>query len=1026
MQAQGPSQSGLLHSFKPRAIGPAGMGGRITTVEVAPNKKTIYAGTASGGVWKSTDEGLTWKPIFDRQTTSSVGAIAIDSNNPQTIWVGTGEGNPRNSQNTGNGVFLSEDGGDTWRNVGLPNSKSIHRIIIDPIDSKTVYVGVQGTAWGASTERGVFKTTDQGNTWESILYVNERTGVADLVMDPKNPSKMIAAMWEFKRSPWFFESGGSGSGLYITYDAGKTWEQKTNFDGLPQGELGRIGLAIAASNPDVVYALVEAEQTGLYRSDNGGEDWYLVTKQNVGNRPFYYADIFVDPKNPERLYNLWSIVTVSNDGGRTFRPFLSGKNSHGDHHAFWIDPDDPQHIIDGNDGGLLITKNKGRSWRYVRNLPIAQFYHVNVDDEIPYNVYGGIQDNGAWAGPAFVWKEGGIRNEEWYNIGSGDGFDAITYKKGRYGYSLWQGGNLVRFDAVTGLKQQIRPVHENNIALRFNWNAAFTKDAEEGSTIYLGSQFVHKSTDYGNTWHIISPDLTTNDSTKQKQQQSGGLTIDDTRAENYNSLTAIALNPTEREIIWVGSDDGLIHLTRDGGKSWKNVTPPEKTSPKNNWVNQIVLTAGNPAEAFVIMDNHRSNDYRPYILHTENYGRTWENLADNELMQGYALCLWQDPQAESLLFAGLETGLYVSFNKGENWLKWPQKRFPTVPVSDMVLQPQTNDLVLATFGRSFYVIDDVYPLRNWVLNQKQIAEQDIHIFDVPKAYQAVYASPNGSEINSAEIFEGENKHKGVPISFLVKPVLEEPMASVKIKNNKGETLRNYTVIVEEGINRFYWELCRKNIHLPGKYRGYFNSETPGVPVSPGLYHVEIAYAGNKASAEIQVLPDPRIEKNFDYSCFESFYQRWKLALYTTSAALDRLEEAKHSISNVEMRLIGHDDKESKALMEQTKQIEEKLAGYIKRVKLPPFQGVIRESGVINDCLAETIRYFNSPYVEIHKNHELVMSHLEAEVKRLVTDVNIFFNADWQSYKKEVTAASIRFLNDYQPIIIDTTADEEDE
>ena len=1024
--SQDTSPSDLLNGLNPRSIGPAGMGGRITTVEVAPNKQTIFVGTASGGVWRSLDEGLTWKPIFDKQGTSSIGAIAIDANDPNTIWVGTGEGNPRNSQNTGNGIYLSEDGGNSWKHMGLPHSKSIHRIIIDPIDPNTLYVGVQGVAWGASSERGVFKTVNKGETWEKILYVDEFTGVADMVMDPSNPSKIIAAVWEFRRWPWFFKSGGNSSGLYITYDAGKTWEQKTSFHGLPQGEWGRIGLALAPSNPEVIYALIEAKETALYRSNNGGENWFLVTKQNVGNRPFYYADIYVDPKNPERLYNLWSIVTVSNDGGRTFRPFLSGRNAHGDHHAFWINPDDPNFIIDGNDGGLVITKNKGKTWRYVRNLPISQFYHVNIDDQMPYHVYGGIQDNGAWAGPAFVWKEGGIRNEDWYNIGSGDGFDAIPAQNGRYGFSLWQGGNLVRYDTKTGLKQQIRPVPTNEKELRFNWNAAFAKDPINENTIYLGSQFVHKSTDNGNSWEIISPDLTTNDSTKQNQQESGGLTIDDTRAENYTTLTALAVNQKDNNIIWSGSDDGLIHFTKDGGNNWKKVTPSEKIAPKNSWVNQIVLSPNNPAEAFVVMDNHRSNDYQTYILHTTNFGKTWKNIADKSLMQGYSMCIWQDPKADALLFAGLETGLFVSFDKGNSWIKWPSEKFPTVPVSDMVQHAETNDLVLATFGRSFYVIDDISPLRDWVLHQNKIVQKGLHLYDVPNAFQAVYATPNGSEIYSAEIFEGDNKPKGVPITFFAEPELEEPMASVKIKNNQGETIRNFTVIVEKGLNRIYWELCRKNVHLPGKYRGYFNAETPGVPVSPGEYQLEVAYAGKKEYASIKVLPDPRLEQTFDYDKFEAFYHRWKLALYTTSAALDRLEEAKHSISNVEMRLIGNNDAESQALMALTKKIENRLEQYIYRVKLPPIQGVIRESGVINDQLADAIRYFNSPYVEIHKNHELVIENLEKSVKDLVFDVNLFFDEEWKLYKKEVASASITFLNDYQPLIMGASVDEDDE
>jgi len=1017
----------LLNEFEPRAIGPAGMGGRVTAIDVdLIDKSIIYIGTASGGIWKSKDEGLSWKQIFNKQSTSSIGAIKIDPNNSQTIWVGTGEGNPRNSQNSGNGVYLSKNGGETWQHVGLEETKNIHRIIIDPIDPATVYIGAQGTAWGASTARGIFKTTDQGESWEKILYVNEFTGIADMVIDPDNPSKIIAAMWQFRRWPWFFESGGEGSGLYVSFDAGQTWQQKDSYDGLPDGKLGRIGLAIAPSNTNVVYALVEAEENGLYRSDNGGENWYLVTKRNIGNRPFYYSDIFVDPFNHERIYNLWSMVTVSSDGGRNFRTFLSGRNAHSDHHAFWINPHDPKHIIDGNDGGLVITTNKGKTWRNVRNLPIGQFYHISVDNQVPYNVYGGLQDNGAWMGPAFVWKDGGIRNEDWKNVGLGDGFDVVPSDNERYGFSLWQGGNLVRYDTKTGLKQSIRPVHPHGLKLRWNWNTAFVKDPIKKEVIYLGSQFVHKSTDNGKSWSIISPDLTTNNPQKQKQIKSGGLTIDATRAENHTTITAIAINSEDNKIIWAGSDDGLIHVTQDAGKTWQNITPPDKICPKENWVNQLVLSKYNDAEAFVVLDNHRMNDFATYILHTENFGKTWKNIANNEVMKGYALSLWQDEEAESLLFAGLETGLYVSLDKGENWEKWPVDNFPTVPVSDMVLQPATNDLAIATFGRSLYIIDDISPLREWVLDKKKIKSTALHIFKLPDAHQAIYAPPVGSEIYSSDIFEGRNRRRGVPITFYLEPEKGEPMASVKITNEKGEIIRTYTAIVKNGLNRYNWELCRKSVRLPGKYNGYFDTETAGIPVSPGLYQVEVSYASKKSTQSIKVLPDPRVELSINYASFENYFNRWKIAVYTASAALDRLEEARHSVSNVEMRLVGHNDLQSNELKSYSTEIDTILQTLIREIKLPKIQGVIRESGTINDQISETVKYINSPYVEIGENHLLILQQLENQIASLVGKINIFFDQDWKVYKQEVVGASISILSDYQPIIMGAAVVEDDD
>ena len=1020
-------QNILVDELNPRSIGPAGMGGRITDIQVSPIDETIiYIATASGGIWKSEGGGVKWKPIFDKQSTSSIGALAIDPNNTSVIWAGTGEGNPRNSQNSGDGIYKSEDGGETWKLVGLEGSKNIHRIIIDPVDGNTVYVGVQGTAWGESTERGVYKTTDGGITWDNILYVNENTGIGDLVMDPKNPSKLIAGMWQFRRWPWFFKSGGEGSGMYISYDAGKTWEKKEIKDGMPEGELGRIGLAIAPSDPEIIYALIESEKTALYRSENGGDTWNKVTDRNVGARPFYYADIFVDPLDKNRLYNLWTMVSVSSDGGRSFRPFLAGEKSHGDHHAFWINPNNPNHIIDGNDGGLVITHDKGASWRYIRNIPLGQFYHVNVDNDFPYQVYGGMQDNGLWSGPGYVLKEGGIRNADWKSIGFGDGFDAFPIENTRYGFSMWQGGNVIRFDKQTGLKTEIRPVHPKGEKLRWNWNAAMAQDPFDKHTLYVGSQFVHVSEDEGNSWQTISPDLTTNNPERQKQMESGGLTIDATRAENYTTLTAIAPSPLSPEVIWTGSDDGMVYVTRDGGKSWKNVNPSDKICPQDNWVNQIIPSTYKANEAFLVMDNHRMNDFKPYIFFTDNYGRSWHRIADEMDMKGYALTFLQDPEAPDLMFAGTETGLYFSVNGAKDWQEWPKPDFPVVPVSDMALQKGTNDLVVATFGRSVYVIDDISPLRNYVNNHHEVVSKPIHLFKPAPAIQSIYASPDESDVISADMFTGENKDRGVAVSFYANPVKNEPLATIKISRKQGEVIRTFTVIVNEGINRFYWELCRKSVKLPGQFKGYFNSETAGVPVSPGTYYLELFYADERLTTSIEVLPDPRVEDFPDYRRFEELLSRLQVATYSASAILDRLEEARQNLSNVTMRLVGHDDKESVKMKTYTDSVDVKLQHLIDRIKVAEVQGVKRETGVINDKLSHAELYFNSPYINLGENHIIVLEDIERDISSLMNDVNSFFNTDWKEYRKAAVLAKISFINEYRPLIFGASSQNEDE
>ena len=550
----GQFSTALMKEMKPRNIGPGGMSGRITAIDVnLQNPDIIYAGAASGGVWKSTSGGIRWTSLFNDQITASIGAIAIQQSNPEVVWVGTGEGNPRNSLNGGYGIFKSLDGGQTWQSMGLEKTRHIHRILIDPQNPNTVYVAAIGSPWGEHPERGVYKTTDGGIHWKKILFANLKTGAADLVMDPSNPNKLIAALWEHKRDPWFFKSGGKGSGLFITHDGGDHWKQITQQDGLPEGELGRIGLAIAPSDTQRVYALIEAKKNGFYRSDDGGLHWKLVNEEEeIGNRPFYYSDIRVDPQNENRIYSIFTYVNVSEDGGKSFKELMPAYNVdngvHPDHHAWWIHPKDGSFMINGNDGGLNITRDRGKNWRFVGNIPVGQFYHISVDMDYPYNVYGGMQDNGSWKGPAYVWRDQGIRNAYWQEILFGDGFEVVPNESNsRFGFGMSQQGSVSRYDAETGDNYSIKPTHPDpNILLRFNWNAAIAKDPFNAQTLYFGSQFVHKSQDEGLTWQVISPDLTTNDKSKQKQSDSGGLTLDATGAENHCTLLVIEPSPLQR------------------------------------------------------------------------------------------------------------------------------------------------------------------------------------------------------------------------------------------------------------------------------------------------------------------------------------------------------------------------------------------------------------------------------------------------------------------------------------------------
>ncbi|RMG57018.1 MAG: hypothetical protein D6722_25505, partial [Bacteroidetes bacterium] len=696
-------------AMKARSIGPAGMSGRVTAIDVVRDQPDIiYAGTASGGLWRSMSGGIAWEPLFDTQRVASIGAVAIYQKNPDIIWVGTGEGNPRNSQTSGYGVYRSLDGGHSWTCMGLEETRNIHRVLIHPENPHVVYVGAQGPAWGDSESRGVYRTTDGGRTWDKILYHDASTGIADLVMDPRNPNKLIAAMWEFRRKPYSFQSGGPGSGLYVSFDGGESWDRRTEDDGLPKGELGRIGLAIAPGMPEVVYAYIESKKNALYRSDDGGFSWRKVNDDmdEIGGRPFYYADIYVDPQNENRVYSIHSTVTLSEDGGRSFRTLLGYVGSggvHPDHHAWYIHPDDPSFLINGNDGGMAISRDRGKNWQFVENLPLAQYYHINVDNDWPYHVYGGMQDNGSWKGPAYVWRRGGIRNGYFTELYFGDGFDVVPDPAdSRYGFAMSQGGYLGRYDSETGYSKFVRPVHPDGTRLRFNWNAAIAQDPFDEATLYYGSQFVHRSTDRGETWQLLSPDLTTNDPDKQKQLESGGLTYDVTGAENYTTILAIAPSPVEKGLIWVGTDDGNLQLTRNDGESWTLLTDRLPGAPTNGWIPQIHPSNHEAGEAFVVLNNYRQNDWQPYLYHTRDYGQSWTRIADDKKVWGYCLSVVQDPEAENLVFLGTEYGLYVSIDRGQNWSRWTHG-YPTVSTMDMKIHPRESDLVIGTFGRAAYV-----------------------------------------------------------------------------------------------------------------------------------------------------------------------------------------------------------------------------------------------------------------------------------------------------------------------------------
>ncbi|WP_268034127.1 VPS10 domain-containing protein [Algoriphagus sp. PAP.12] len=1008
----------LFKSMKTRNVGPSGMSGRITAIDaVDADPSIIYAGSASGGLWKSTSGGINWEPIFDDQKVHSIGAISIYQKNPNVIWVGTGEGNPRNSLSLGYGVYRSLDAGKTWELMGLENTRAIHRIIVHPEDPNTVYVGAIGSPWGEQEDRGLYKTTDGGKTWEKILYIDTKTGVGEMIMDPNNPNKLFVNMWQHRRYPWFFESGGESSGLYVTYDGGDNWKKLDETNGLPKGNLGRMGLTISAAKSDKVYALVESSKNALYVSEDGGEKFSMVNAGgDIGDRPFYYFEIHADPQNENRLYTLYSRVGMSEDGGKSFQQILQYAGVHPDHHAFYVNPFNPKLLIDGNDGGLNISRDGGKTWYFAEKLPVGQFYHVNVDNELPYNIYGGMQDNGSWTGPAYVWRRDGIRNSYWQEVSFGDGFDVVSHPAdSRYGYTMSQAGNLSRFDKATGHNRNIKPTHpDKDVFLRFNWNAAIAQDPHDANTLYYGSQFLHKSTDSGETWEIISPDLTTNDSTKQRQQQTGGLTFDITGAENHTTIIAIAPSPIDPDIIWVGTDDGNLQFTEDGGETWKNVASKLPGLPEASWIPQIQASKYDAGEVWVIANNYRNNDFTPYAYHSKDFGKSFTRIVDDSKVWGYTLSIKQDTEEPNLVFLGTEFGLYVSFDKAKTWNKWEHGYPKAVSTYDMTIQEREADLVIGTFGRSMWVLDDIRPLRVFAANNGEAPEAKITAVPAPDAYQVEIQQPSGERFPADGKYAGENRDTGGRLSFIINDDKEKlDTVTVNIYDASGEQIRTLKTVPEKGVNRINWRLDRKSTaETSGGSRGRRNGffEASGNDALPGTYKVEFVYGDQKAETSINVFSDPRIETTLaDLKAKDDFMKQMEAMQTEMSKATEQMSDVEKTIQKVESITKDVDTEEVKELQKATKDIKKKL----DKVK-EAFNGPTREGqGIIRNLYPTTMSmqfaprgYVRSSYKAPGATEKRLLEHAKQAADEAYAVLNEFINGDWKAFEEKVKSTPI--------------------
>jgi len=786
-----------------RHIGPALMSGRINDMEAHPtNPRIIYAGTAGGGVWKSNNGGTTFNPIFDDYC-QSIGAVTVDPNNPDNvIWVGTGETWTRNSVSIGDGLYRSEDGGANWKKIGFEKSERIANIIVNPNNSNEVYIAVLGALWGDSEERGVYKTTDGGRTWNKLLYIDARTGCADLAMDPNNPEVLYASMWEFRRTGWSFDSGGDNSALYKSTDGGSTWNKIHN--GFPEGKLGRLAIAIAPSNNNVLYTVIEAEKDerkGLYRSDDAGASWKQLNNDfGITVRPFYFSRIVVDPKDENVVVKGGLQGSISRDGGKTFKNL---GNMHSDIHDIVFDINNSDRMYVGTDGGVYRSWNGGTTMEIVENLPLSQFYHVSVDNDEPYNVYGGLQDNGSWYGPSR--SNGGINAADWNSIGNGDGFRVLRHPTKKIIYSEMQGAeNVWRYDFENDLVKTIQPLSvKGDTKLRFNWNTPMAISEHQPDRFYIGSQFVHRSEDMGNTWEIISPDLTTNDPSKQQQEDSGGLSMDNSGAENHTTIFTIAESPIDENIIWVGTDDGNVQLTKNGGKKWINTSIGIPGLPKNTWVYHIEASVHDKGTAYVVFDGHTMNDMNPYVYKTTDFGKTWASLVTSDI-KGFARNIQEDYVNPNLLFLGTEFGLYITLDGGLIWSKF-KNNVPAVAIHFIDLQKRTNDLVLGTHGRGVIIIDDISPLRQIT---PEIMQKKVHFFETEPTVivdQSGFSGNFGIETQ----FVGRNPSRAAHIKYFLKKRHTFGKMTMEIQDMDGNKITTISPGKTKGINTVDWNYRMK-------------------------------------------------------------------------------------------------------------------------------------------------------------------------------------------------------------------------
>jgi len=1054
-----------LKNLRWRSIGPANMGGRIDDFAVVEGHTSVfYVGAATGGVWKTTNSGTTFEPLFDDQGSPSIGDICIAPSDPNIVWVGTGEPNNRQSSSWGDGVYRSLDGGKTWQNMGLKDSKHIGRIVIDPRDPNIVYVAALGHLWGPNRERGVYKTTDAGKTWTQSLFVNDDTGVIDIAMDAQSPGTLYAAAYQRRRTPWGFNGGGLGSGIYKTIDGGASWSRLTK--DLPEGNIGRIGLDIYRGNPNIVYAIIENAKGGVFRSEDRGATWKKMS--DVDSRPMYYSQIRIDPNNDQRIWQCAANMYTSEDGGKTWVQNVVTR-IHGDYHGLWIDPSNSNHMLAGSDGGIHQSYDRGRSWDYLNTIPLGQFYEVSLDNQKPYMVYGGLQDNGSWAGPSGTLTVEGITNDDWFRTGGGDGFYSVVdpTDPGTI-YVESQDGNVARLELKTGERRNIRPEPPaGEKPYRFDWNSPILISPFNNHTIYFGGNRVFKSTDSGDSW-TRSEDLS-RDQDREKLPMMGVLPDKNMLSrhdgvQSFGQVVTLAESPLKEGLLYAGTDDGYLQVSRDGGRTWKNITDKVRGVPKSTYVSRVVPSRFAEGTVYVTFDGHRADDYDTYVFVSTDYGETWKSLK-SDLPAGFTCrVIREHPRNQNLLFLGTEFGAFASLDRGARWTRL-KGNLPTVRVDDIQIQPRDNDLVLATHGRSIWVLDNITALERM---SDAVMSSDVAVFDPPAAVESRLYNRKGN--TGHKWFAAPNPPDGAIIDYYLR-TKPEGSVRVTITDSSGKLVRELTGSKEAGVNRVVWDLRlgapsqapeggrgggggrgagagggraagqqaqqqaqpasgeagaspeQQGAAQAGGGGGFFGAGGRGPRVPPGEYRITVSAAGKEATATVRVQEDPRIQIS------EADRAKWAAAVMRAYELMRSAIAAQRSVQNLKTQMTALQESlrrtpnVPKEVNDAVKSVSDQVDDTQKRL-VPVFD----QSGSAGPPLPDAPRPLLGRIGQLFGGLEgytaaptpaqtAKLGELSTELKVLIDQLNKLIDETIPNLNKQIRDSGVSFVNPGQRVAI---------